>query len=72
MSDANRPFLRESEIVNPTFTTDVHYRRSLQLESMFGLAEDGRQDRLLSYTRPISGSFYYAPPMPALAAAFEG
>ena len=53
------------------FSADVDRYRIL-LESMFGLAEDGRQDRLLNYTRPISGSFYYAPPMPALAAAFEG
>ena len=52
------------------FSADVDRYRIL-LESMFGLAEDGRHDHLLSYTTPISGSFYYAPPATALAAAFE-
>ena len=52
------------------FSADVD-RYRLLLESMFGLAEDRRHDRLLNYTTPISGGFYYAPPMPALAAAFE-
>ena len=52
------------------FSADMDRYRIL-LESMFGLAEDGRLDHLLSYTTPISGSFYYAPPATALAAAFE-
>ena len=42
------------------------------LDSMFGRAEDRRHDRLLGYSRPISGSFYYAPPAEALAEAFDG
>lgn len=41
------------------------------LDSMFGRAEDGRHDRLLGYSRPISGSFYYAPPTQVLAEAFD-
>lgn len=41
------------------------------LDSMFGRAADGRHDRLLGYTKPISGSFYYAPPAPALAEVFD-
>ena len=45
-------------------------RFNVLLRSMFGLAEDGRRDRLLGYTRPITGAYYYAPPASALAAAF--
>ncbi|MDE0693226.1 MAG: Dyp-type peroxidase [Gammaproteobacteria bacterium] len=41
------------------------------LDSMFGRTSDGMHDRLLGYSRPISGSFYYAPPRAALAEAFE-
>ena len=41
------------------------------LDSMFGRSEDGRHDRLLGYSRPVSGSFYYAPPAAALAEAFD-
>ena len=41
------------------------------LDSMFGRAADGMHDRLLGYSRPISGSFYYAPPAQALAEAFD-
>ena len=38
------------------------------LQSMFGHAEDGRRDRLLGYSKPVSGSFFYAPPLDALLA----
>ncbi len=41
------------------------------LDSMFGRTSDGMHDRLLGYSRPISGSFYYAPPRAALAEAFD-
>lgn len=40
------------------------------LGSMFGRSTDGRRDRMLGYTRPVTGSFYYAPPAVALATAF--
>lgn len=40
------------------------------LASMFGRSADGRRDRMLSYTRPVTGSFYYAPPASALATVF--
>ena len=42
------------------------------LESMFGLAGGGPRDRLLEYSRPATGSFFYAPPREALLAAFDG
>jgi Dyp-type peroxidase family. len=34
---------------------------------MFGTSGDGRSDRLLSFTKPVSGSFYFAPSVEALA-----
>ena len=51
------------------FSADVA-RFRLLLESMFGLTGDGLQDRMLRFTRPTSGSYYYAPPAAALLAAF--
>ena len=40
------------------------------LESMYGLTGDGYRDRLLSHSRPVTGSFFYAPPPQTLLAAF--
>lgn len=51
------------------FSADVERFRIL-LNSMFGGTGDGLRDRLLSWSRPISGSFYYAPPAAAVYAAF--
>ena len=42
------------------------------LRSMFGLTGDGLHDRMLRFTRPITGSFYYAPPVATLKSAFGG
>ena len=47
------------------FSADIN-RFHWLLESMFGLAGDGRHDRLLGFSRPVSGSFFYAPPIDAL------
>ena len=52
------------------FSADIERFRWL-LESMFGLSEDGRRDRLLSYSRPVTGSFFYAPSKDELLAAFH-
>ena len=52
------------------FSADVS-RFTRLLQSMFGLAADGRVDRLLSYSRPTSGAFYYAPPAAALTQVFR-
>ena len=46
-------------------------RFSRLLQSMFGAAVDGRVDRLLRYSKPVSGAFYYAPPNAALRRAFR-
>lgn len=42
------------------------------LQSMFGLADDGRRDRLLGYSRPVSGSYFYAPPLETLRVCLDG
>lgn len=52
------------------FSTDPA-RFSRLLQSMFGLAADGRTDRLLRYSKPVSGACYYAPPPAALRRAFR-
>ena len=61
---------RDAGLFFLAFSADLDRYRIL-LDSMFGRAEDGRRDRLLNYTTPTSGSFYYAPPAIALRAAFE-
>jgi putative iron-dependent peroxidase len=38
------------------------------LARMFGTTGDGLHDRLTDFTRPVSGSFYFAPSLQALAA----
>ncbi len=40
------------------------------LQSMFGRSDDGRRDRLLGFSKPASGSFYYAPPLDLLLGCF--
>ena len=40
------------------------------LESMFGNTEDGERDHLLTFTKPLTGSFYFAPNMQALSRIF--
>ena len=52
------------------FSADWNRFRWL-LDSMYGLADPGLRDRLLSYSKPISGSFFYAPPAEAMLAAFR-
>lgn len=36
-------------------------RFSVQLERMFGQAEDGLHDRIIDYSRPITSSYWFAP-----------
>ena len=40
------------------------------LESMFGKTKDGLRDHLLTFTKPLSGSFYFAPNAQALRRIF--
>ena len=41
------------------------------LARMFGLV-DGKHDRLLDFTRPVSGSYYFAPSLDALDGLLPG
>ena len=52
------------------FSADSNRFRWL-LESMYGLADPSSRDRLLGYSKPTSGSFFYAPPKAPMLAAFE-
>lgn len=47
------------------FSADIE-RFEILLNSMFGLTEDKIQDRLLDFSKPLTGSFYYAPPLSIL------
>ena len=42
-------------------------RFDTMLGRMFGTSGDGLRDRLTDFTHPVSGAFYYAPPMNLLA-----
>lgn len=48
------------------FSADLG-RFTTMMGRMFGTSGDGRSDRLLSFTKPVSGSFYFAPSVEALA-----
>jgi len=47
--------------------TTAHFDALLQ--SLFGATPDGRRDRLLDFSRPTSGAYYFAPSRQDLAAA---
>ena len=61
--------VRDAGLFFLAFSASIERFHTL-LASMFGRSGDGRRDRMLSYTRPVTGSFYYAPPAAALATAF--
>lgn len=44
-------------------------RYEKMLARMFGVSADGTRDRLTDFTRPVSGAFYFAPSLNALAEA---
>jgi porphyrinogen peroxidase len=44
---------------------------ALQLDRMFGLAEDGLVDRLTEFSTPASGSYFFAPSSEALQRLFR-
>ena len=61
MTDAGLFFL--------AFSAELH-RFTWILESMFGKTEDNVRDQLLSFTKPLSGSYYFAPNIQALTRIF--
>jgi putative iron-dependent peroxidase len=52
------------------FTNDLS-RIDRMLARMFGTADDGLYDHLTDFTHAVTGSYYYAPPLEALAALGE-
>jgi putative iron-dependent peroxidase len=59
--------VRENGLYFLAFACDPQ-RFQLLLERMYGLAEDGRADRLLEFSRPVTGAFWFAPSTGGLAA----
>lgn len=49
------------------FSTEL-VRFAIQLDRMFGKAEDGVIDQLTAFSKPVSGSYWYAPSLQQLAA----
>ena len=43
-------------------------RFDVMLARMYGTTEDGVRDRLLDFSRPVSGAYYFAPSLNALNA----
>ena len=41
-------------------------RFDVQLQHMFGVTGDGIHDRLIEYSRAVSGSYWYVPSLPDL------
>ena len=43
---------------------------AMQLDRMFGRADDGLMDRLTEFSTPVSGAYWFAPPVESLTALF--
>jgi len=41
----------------------------VMLNRMFGISGDGIYDRIIDFTRPVTGSYYFAPSLQALESA---
>lgn len=61
--------LRESGLYFLAFSGEL-MRFAIQLDRMFGLSEDGLMDSLTGFSAPVSGSYWFAPPVEALVKAF--
>jgi putative iron-dependent peroxidase len=48
------------------FSCDPH-RFDVQLRRMFGVSGDGEHDRLIEFSEPVSGSYWFAPSIEDLA-----
>jgi putative iron-dependent peroxidase len=59
--------VREHGLYFVAFSADPS-RFTRMLARMFGTSGDGLHDRLTEFSRPVSGSFYFAPSLEALAA----
>ena len=63
--------IRDAGLYFLAFSADLD-RFDWLLQSMFGVSGDGRRDRLLGYSRPVSGSYFYAPPLDTLRVCLGG
>ena len=63
--------VRDAGLYFLAFSADLD-RFDWLLQSMFGVSGDGRRDRLLGYSRPVSGSYFFAPPLGMLRACLGG
>ena len=59
--------LAEAGLYFLAFSADPS-RFTTMLANMFGTADDGVRDRLTDFSHPVSGSFFFAPSLEALAA----
>jgi putative iron-dependent peroxidase len=57
--------VREHGLYFVAFSADPS-RYLKMLSAMYGTSGDGRSDRLMSFTTPVSGAFYFAPSLDAL------
>ncbi len=46
-------------------------RFDIQLRRMFGVSGDGVHDRLTGYSRPVTGSYWFAPSLQAMRGLLE-
>ena len=63
--------VRDAGLYFLAFSAEL-WRFQYLLESMFGLTGDNIRDRLLSYSKPISGGFFFAPSRQHLIELFKG
>jgi deferrochelatase/peroxidase EfeB len=63
--------LAEHGLYFVAFSADLG-RFSRMLSRMFGSDGDGLHDHLTDFSRPVSGAFYFAPPLTLLADLAEG
>lgn len=61
--------MRENGLYFLAFSREL-IRFAIQLDRMFGLAEDGVIDRLTEFSAPVSGSYFFAPSLEALSDVF--
>ena len=57
--------VRENGLYFMAFACELS-RFDVQLARMFGTVEDGLSDRLLQFSKPVTGSYWFAPSMEAL------
>jgi putative iron-dependent peroxidase len=63
--------VREHGLYFLAFSAELS-RFDKMLGRMFGTTGDGLHDHLTDFTRPVSGSYFFAPPLEALAGLGEG